>query len=174
MTFINIPHTNCHYLRCYNAAFLCHCLYNSSTLRWACWYANMSPSDKTLVDSLCILTKVKPLFTLLHRGSDSSPLLFVFSANYIDRSNRNFICLNVFRIYPRRPLRPLELMFFIFIYCGCHIYYIYWLQILDFSHRSSRFSNQWKDSCRWRRHPKSNLRGSGGQSERNRFLERER
>ena len=34
------------------------------------------------------LTKVRPLFTLSHRGSDNSPLLIVFSANYIDQSNR--------------------------------------------------------------------------------------
>ena len=32
------------------------------------------------------LTKVRSLFTLSHRGSDNSPLLFVFSANYIDQS----------------------------------------------------------------------------------------
>ena len=33
------------------------------------------------------LTKVRPLFTLSHRGSDESPLLIVFSANYIDQLN---------------------------------------------------------------------------------------
>ena len=33
------------------------------------------------------LTKVRPLFTLLYRGSNNSPLLIVFSANYIDQSN---------------------------------------------------------------------------------------
>ena len=38
-----------------------------------------------------------PTFTLSHRGSDNSPLLIVFSANYIDQSNRNFMCLKVFR-----------------------------------------------------------------------------
>ena len=38
----------------------------------------------------CNLTEVRPLFTLLHRGSDNSPLLIVFSANYIDQSNRDF------------------------------------------------------------------------------------
>ena len=43
------------------------------------------------------LTKVRPLFTLSHRGSDNSPLLIVFSANYIDQSNRNVMCLKVFR-----------------------------------------------------------------------------
>ena len=37
----------------------------------------------------CYLTEVRPLFTLLHRGSDNSPLLIVFSANYIDQSNRD-------------------------------------------------------------------------------------
>ena len=36
------------------------------------------------------LTKTRPLFTLLHRGSDNLPLLIVFSANYIDQSNRDF------------------------------------------------------------------------------------
>ena len=30
--------------------------------------------------------KVRPLFTLSHRGSDNSPLLIVFSANNIDQS----------------------------------------------------------------------------------------
>ena len=43
------------------------------------------------------LTKVRPLNTLLHRGSDNSPLLIVFSANYIDQSNGNFMCLKVFQ-----------------------------------------------------------------------------
>ena len=43
------------------------------------------------------LTEVRPLFTLSHRGSDNSPLLIVFSANYIDQSNRNFMCLKIFR-----------------------------------------------------------------------------
>ena len=42
------------------------------------------------------LTKVIPLFTLSHRGSHNSPLLIVFSANYIDQSNWNFMCLKVF------------------------------------------------------------------------------
>ena len=36
------------------------------------------------------LTKVRPSFTLSHRGSDNSPLLIVFNANYIDQSNRDF------------------------------------------------------------------------------------
>ena len=31
------------------------------------------------------LTKFRSLFTLSHRGSDNSPLLIVFSANYIDQ-----------------------------------------------------------------------------------------
>ena len=36
-------------------------------------------------------TKVRPLFSLPHRGSDISPLLMVFSANDIDlQSNRDF------------------------------------------------------------------------------------
>ena len=42
------------------------------------------------------LTKVRPLFTLLHRGSDNSPLLIVFSAKYIDQSNLTFMRLKVF------------------------------------------------------------------------------
>ena len=36
------------------------------------------------------LTKVRPLFTLSYRASDNSPLLIMFSANYIDQSNRDF------------------------------------------------------------------------------------
>ena len=32
-------------------------------------------------------TKVRPLLTLSHRGYDNTPLLIVFSANYIDQSN---------------------------------------------------------------------------------------
>ena len=43
------------------------------------------------------LTKVRPLFTLSHRGSNNSPLLIMFSANYIDQSYWNFMCLKVFR-----------------------------------------------------------------------------
>ena len=31
------------------------------------------------------LTKVRPLFKPSHRGSDNSPLVFVFSANNIDQ-----------------------------------------------------------------------------------------
>ena len=42
------------------------------------------------------LTKVRPLFTLSHRGSDNSPLLIVLTANYIDQSNRDFYA-TVFR-----------------------------------------------------------------------------
>ena len=34
------------------------------------------------------LTKVRPLFTLSHRGSNNSPLLIMFSANYIDQSDK--------------------------------------------------------------------------------------
>ena len=41
------------------------------------------------------LTKVKPLFTLSHRGSDNTQLLIVFSANYIDHSIVTFIRLKV-------------------------------------------------------------------------------
>ena len=36
------------------------------------------------------LTKVRPLFTLLHRGSDNSPLPIMFSANYVHQSNCDF------------------------------------------------------------------------------------
>ena len=36
------------------------------------------------------LTKVRLLFMLLLKGSDSSPLLVVCSANCIDQSNRHF------------------------------------------------------------------------------------
>ena len=36
------------------------------------------------------LTKVRLSFTLSHKGSDNSPLLIVFNANYIDQSNRDF------------------------------------------------------------------------------------
>lgn len=34
-------------------------------------------------------TTVRPLFSLSHRRSDTSPLLIAFSANYTDKSNRN-------------------------------------------------------------------------------------
>ena len=37
------------------------------------------------------LSQVRPLFSLPHRGSDNSQLLFMFSANDIDlQSNRDF------------------------------------------------------------------------------------
>ena len=36
------------------------------------------------------LYKVRPLFTLSHRGSENSPLLIVFSANYIEQSTLAF------------------------------------------------------------------------------------
>ena len=36
------------------------------------------------------LAKVRPLFTLSHKGYDNSPLLIVFSANYFDQSNLDF------------------------------------------------------------------------------------
>ena len=41
------------------------------------------------------LTKVRPLFTLSHSGSDNSPLLIVLSANYIDQSIVTFMRLKV-------------------------------------------------------------------------------
>ena len=41
------------------------------------------------------LTKVRPLFTLSHRGSDNSPFLIVFSANFIIQSIVTFIRLKV-------------------------------------------------------------------------------
>ena len=50
------------------------------------------------------LTKIRPLITLSHRGSDNTPLLTVFSAKYIDQSNRNFMCMKV-----SRKLWPYEL-----------------------------------------------------------------
>ena len=34
--------------------------------------------------------KVRPKFSLSHRGSDNSPLLIMFSANYFDQSNHDF------------------------------------------------------------------------------------
>ena len=40
----------------------------------------------SLENLLLNLTKVRPLFTLSHRGSDNSRLLIVFSANNIDQS----------------------------------------------------------------------------------------
>ena len=43
------------------------------------------------------LIKVRPLFTLSHRGSDNSPLLIVFSANYIDQLTLTFMRLKVHR-----------------------------------------------------------------------------
>ena len=43
------------------------------------------------------LTKIRPLITLSHRGSDNTPFLTVFSAKYIDQSNRNCMCMKVFR-----------------------------------------------------------------------------
>ena len=36
------------------------------------------------------VTKVRPLFTLSHRGYDTYPLVIVFSANNIDQSNLDF------------------------------------------------------------------------------------
>ena len=57
--------------------------------------------DLNQITEICNLTKVRPLFTLSNRGSDNFPLLIVFSANYIDQSNRNFMCLKVFQKYFR-------------------------------------------------------------------------
>ena len=39
------------------------------------------------------LAKVRPLLTLSHRGSENSPLLIVFSANYIDQSICEFCAI---------------------------------------------------------------------------------
>ena len=47
------------------------------------------------ITTLPNLTKVRPLFTLSHRGSDNSPLLIVFSANYINQSIVTFMRLKV-------------------------------------------------------------------------------
>ena len=41
------------------------------------------------------LTKLRPLFTLSNRGSDNSPLLFVYSAYYMEQSMVTFMRLNV-------------------------------------------------------------------------------
>ena len=55
------------------------------------------------------LTKVRPLFTLSHRGSDNSRLLIVFSANNIDQSIGYFYAtesrLNDFVILKNNALR---------------------------------------------------------------------
>ena len=55
------------------------------------------------------LTKVRPLFTLSHRGSDNSRLLIVFSANNIDQSIGYFYVtesrLNDFVIFKNNALR---------------------------------------------------------------------
>ena len=54
------------------------------------------------------LTKVRPLFTLSHRGSDNSRLLIVFSANNIDQSIGYFYAtesrLNDFVIFKNTAL----------------------------------------------------------------------
>ena len=54
------------------------------------------------------LTKVRPLFTLSHRGSDNSLLLIVFSANNIDQSIGYFYAtesrLNDFVIFKNNAL----------------------------------------------------------------------
>ena len=55
------------------------------------------------------LTRVRPLLTLSHRGSDNSPLLIVFSANNIDQSIGYFYAtesrLNDFVIFKNNALR---------------------------------------------------------------------
>ena len=51
-----------------------------------------TPSKSLLMNNL---TKVRPLFTLLHRGSDNSPLLIVFNPKYIDQSMVTFMQLKV-------------------------------------------------------------------------------
>ena len=55
------------------------------------------------------LTKVRPLFTLSHRGSDNSRLLIVFSAKNIDQSIGYFYAtesrLNDFVIFKNNALR---------------------------------------------------------------------
>ena len=55
------------------------------------------------------LTKVRPLFTLSHRGSDNSRLLIMFSANNIDQSIDYFYAtesrLNDFVICKNNALR---------------------------------------------------------------------
>ena len=58
-------------------------------------------NETNTVESSCIvcrgsnLTHVRPLFTLTHRRSDNSPLLIVFSVNYIDQSTVTFMRLKV-------------------------------------------------------------------------------
>ena len=53
---------------------------------------SQSKNDGNIQLSLQLnLTKVRPLYTLSHRGSDNSPLLIVFSANYIDQSIVTFM-----------------------------------------------------------------------------------
>ena len=44
-------------------------------------------SNKTHGKIQTNLIKVRPLFTLSHRGSDDSSFLIVFCANYIEQSN---------------------------------------------------------------------------------------
>ena len=55
------------------------------------------------------LTKVRPLCTLSHRGSDNSRVLIVFSANNIDKSNGYFYAtesrLNDFVVFKNNALR---------------------------------------------------------------------
>ena len=53
------------------------------------WYIYYSKGNTGYTN----LTKVRPLFTLPHRGSDNFPLLMVFSANYIDQAIVTFLQL---------------------------------------------------------------------------------
>ena len=73
----------CTYVFLYSMAFLCsNYLFSITCLFYRALY--------TLVNHFFIylsnLTKVRPLFTLSHRGSDNFRLLIVFSANNIDQS----------------------------------------------------------------------------------------
>ena len=66
-------------------------------------YAWFNPSGLKvhLCKSTFNLTKVRPPFSLSHRGFDSSPLLIVFSADYIDQSIVTFMELKVFwKLWP--------------------------------------------------------------------------
>ena len=68
-------------------------LQKSRHLRWNVLSLNWTRFNGRICfiySSSLYLTSVRPLFTLLYRGSDNSPLLIGFSANYIDQSNRNF------------------------------------------------------------------------------------
>ena len=78
------------------------------------------------------LTKVGPLFTLLHRGSNNSPLLIVFSANYIVQLNRNYTCLKVFQKFWHFDLTTCprwheNVNFIIFKNTAMHLNHTIWL-----------------------------------------------